>query len=174
VGWDWVHLVLRPLLAYCTSPRWQMMVIVEQLVEWRLAGETEVLGENLPHYHFVHPTWPDQGSNPSRRGVKPVTNRLSYGTAYQYGFSYSACSVCRSNISHFIVSWDFLYLSAYSPAIYMGFGYVSYLWHMLEPVVLHLSTVITIFAELGVGNIKSHQRVYSKYYGTVLSNRGLQ
>jgi hypothetical protein len=22
VGWDWVHLVLRPLLAYCTSPRW--------------------------------------------------------------------------------------------------------------------------------------------------------
>jgi hypothetical protein len=25
-----------------------MMVIVEKLVEWRLAGETEVLGENLP------------------------------------------------------------------------------------------------------------------------------
>jgi hypothetical protein len=22
VGWDWVHLVLRPLLAYHTSPRW--------------------------------------------------------------------------------------------------------------------------------------------------------
>jgi hypothetical protein len=33
-----------------------MMVIVEQLVEWKLAGETEVLG-------------------------KPATNRLSYGTA---------------------------------------------------------------------------------------------
>jgi hypothetical protein len=31
-----------------------MMVIVEQLVELRLAGETEVLGENLPHRHFVH------------------------------------------------------------------------------------------------------------------------
>jgi hypothetical protein len=31
-----------------------MRVIVEQLVEWRLAGETEVLGENLPQHHFVH------------------------------------------------------------------------------------------------------------------------
>jgi hypothetical protein len=31
-----------------------MRVIVEQLVEWRLAGETEVLGENLSQRHFVH------------------------------------------------------------------------------------------------------------------------
>jgi hypothetical protein len=29
-------------------------VIVEQLVEQRLAGKTEVLGENLPQRHFVH------------------------------------------------------------------------------------------------------------------------
>jgi hypothetical protein len=45
-------LVLRPLLAYCTSPRWQVMVTAEKLVEWRLAGETEVLGRNpapAPH-----------------------------------------------------------------------------------------------------------------------------
>jgi hypothetical protein len=31
-----------------------MMVIVKQFVESRLAGETEVLGENLPQRHFVH------------------------------------------------------------------------------------------------------------------------
>jgi hypothetical protein len=31
------------------------MMIVEKLVEWRLAGvETEVLGENLSQRHFVH------------------------------------------------------------------------------------------------------------------------
>jgi hypothetical protein len=29
-------------------------VIVEKLVEWRLAGETEVPGENLSQRHFVH------------------------------------------------------------------------------------------------------------------------
>jgi hypothetical protein len=31
-----------------------MMVIVEKLVERRLAGETEVLGEKLPQRRFVH------------------------------------------------------------------------------------------------------------------------
>jgi hypothetical protein len=31
-----------------------MMVIVEQSVEWELAGETEELGENLPKFRFVN------------------------------------------------------------------------------------------------------------------------
>jgi hypothetical protein len=49
-------------------------------MECRLAGETEVLGENLPQRHFC-PTWPDPGLNPNRRGGKPATNHLSYGAA---------------------------------------------------------------------------------------------
>jgi hypothetical protein len=31
----------------------------------------------------TNPTWPDPGWNPDRRGLKPATNRLSYGTATQ-------------------------------------------------------------------------------------------
>jgi hypothetical protein len=60
-----------------------MMVTVEQLVEWRLAGETEVLGVNLPQRHIFqrkyHMTCP--GSSPDRRGGQSATYRLSYGVA---------------------------------------------------------------------------------------------
>jgi hypothetical protein len=59
-------------------------MIVEKKMECRLAGETEVLGENLPQRHFCpsqNPTIPDPGLNPGRRGGKPATNRLSYGAA---------------------------------------------------------------------------------------------
>jgi hypothetical protein len=43
-----------------------------------LAGETELLGENLPLCpHKSHML--DFGSNSGRRDGKPETNRLSYG-----------------------------------------------------------------------------------------------
>jgi hypothetical protein len=67
------------------------MVIVEKLVEWRLAGETEVLGENLPQRHFVrhkpHLTRPGFETGPPRWEV--ATNRLSYGAADPYSICFT-------------------------------------------------------------------------------------
>jgi hypothetical protein len=46
-----VHSTLRPLNGLLCQPR--VIMIEEKSVEW-LAGETEVLGENLPQCRFVH------------------------------------------------------------------------------------------------------------------------
>jgi hypothetical protein len=55
-------------------------------MECRLAGETAVLGENLPQHHFCpsqNPKWPDPGLNPGCHDGKPATNRLSSGLVCQ-------------------------------------------------------------------------------------------
>jgi hypothetical protein len=56
----------------------RVIVRMENLVE-RMAGEAEILGENLPRRHFVH-----HKSHFTRPGIEPgppATNRFSYGAA---------------------------------------------------------------------------------------------
>jgi hypothetical protein len=75
-----------------------MRVIVEQWVEWRLAGETEVLGENPPSaiLSTKNYKWPDPGSNVDSRVGEPAPNRLSYDTAYE---SYLQLGLLKQHIS---------------------------------------------------------------------------
>jgi hypothetical protein len=61
------------------------MMMIEKLVEWTiLAGETEVLGENLPRHHFVNHEChlPDLGAKSGLRGGKPATNRFRHLQIY--------------------------------------------------------------------------------------------
>jgi hypothetical protein len=48
---SWVHSALRPPTRLLCQPR--VIMIMEKSVEW-LAGETELLGENLPQCRFIH------------------------------------------------------------------------------------------------------------------------
>jgi hypothetical protein len=56
-------------------------------VECELAGKTKVSEKTCPSatVSTTNPTWYDPGSNPERRGGKPVTNRRSYGLAFDRG-----------------------------------------------------------------------------------------
>jgi hypothetical protein len=87
-------------------------MIVEKQMECRLAGETELLGENLPQRHFCpsqNPTtWPDPGLNPGRRGGKPATNRLSYGAAKVLRVPYTALKLTYSRP---LMYWHSLYIT---------------------------------------------------------------
>jgi hypothetical protein len=85
-------------------------MIVEKQMECRLAGETEVLGENLPQHHFCpsqNPTWPDPGLNPGRRSGKPATNRLSYGAAIFCQLKVTDHSRALNNTVYIITCMEF-------------------------------------------------------------------
>jgi hypothetical protein len=69
VGWDWVHLVPRPLI----GSRWNEDCQGKPKYSEKTCTSAILSSTNS--------TWPDRGSNPDRRCGKPATNRLSYGTA---------------------------------------------------------------------------------------------
>jgi hypothetical protein len=71
-----------------------MKMIVEQLVEWRLAGETEVLGENLPQCHFVN-----HKSHMTRPGLEPRAAAVGSQRLTAWAMARLLIS-CKSEVSH--------------------------------------------------------------------------
>jgi hypothetical protein len=95
---NWVHSALRPLNGLLCQPR--VIMMMEKSAEW-LAGETEVLGENLPNAALstTNPTcYPE--ANPGRHAGKPVTNRLSYGTAFMSEYLTSIMCFYRIQLAY--------------------------------------------------------------------------
>jgi hypothetical protein len=92
VGLDWVHLVCRPQTGLLYQPQKindddddDDDEECEQLVEWELAGKLKYSEKTCPSATLstTNPTWADLGLNLGRRGWKPATNSLSYGTAFE-------------------------------------------------------------------------------------------
>jgi hypothetical protein len=87
VGWNWVHLVRRPLTGLLYQPR----TIDDECGE--VGGM--IIGRGSTTLSTTNPTWPDVG-------LKPSTNRLSYGTAL-FSHNYSVPHVIQLRIICFPV-----------------------------------------------------------------------
>jgi hypothetical protein len=87
-----------------------MMVIVEQLLEWELVGETEELGENLLQCHFVqqksHMAWP--GLEPGPQMFEALRLLLLLEDLQITG-CYLKIYRCKNVISHkFTITYDYM------------------------------------------------------------------
>jgi hypothetical protein len=84
VGWDWVHLVRRPLFGLL----YQSWMINDDECE-AVCGISIGRGGRSTREKIwpsatlstMNLTWPDLGSNPGSRNGNPATNRLSYDAA---------------------------------------------------------------------------------------------
>jgi hypothetical protein len=97
VGWDWGHLVCRPLLLL-----YQPRMIDD---DYGAVGGMRIGRGNRCTWRIpvtlstTNPTWPDLGANPGRQGGKPATNCLSYGTALMHMLVTYIYTICTRPVS---------------------------------------------------------------------------
>jgi hypothetical protein len=76
---NWVHTSLRPLIGLLCQTR--VIMMMEKLVEWWLAGETEVLGENLPQMPLCLPHTPHAVQTRTRAATVGSQRLTAWATA---------------------------------------------------------------------------------------------
>jgi hypothetical protein len=80
VGWDWVHLVRRPLTGLLYQPRIDECGAFDGRI---ISGGNQIDSKKTcpsATLSTKNPIWPHLCSNPGHHGGKPATKRLSYGT----------------------------------------------------------------------------------------------
>jgi hypothetical protein len=84
-GWSpyWVHSARRPLNDLLYLPR--AIVVMKNLVEWRLAGETEVLGENWAPVPLCPPQIPLDQTRARTLAAAVGSQRLTAGAMARPG-----------------------------------------------------------------------------------------
>jgi hypothetical protein len=101
VGWDWVHLVLRSLLVYCTNPQ-----MIDDGDCGAIGGMTigrgnrSIREKTFPSATLstTNPTWADPGSNSGRRGGKPAMARPTH----KHDFHWSEGNKIFSESKYFV------------------------------------------------------------------------
>jgi hypothetical protein len=127
---NWVHSALQPRVGLLCQPR--VIRMMEKLMEWWLAGETEVLGENMTQCRFAHHKL--RMLNPGHRGGKPATNRLSYGTAEKDFAVWSYLSVPQFHNSSSQILWEIILVSVGWEAEWVSVS--NCLWWIREKFIL--------------------------------------
>jgi hypothetical protein len=115
----WVESKLRQLSTSATSGLLylpQVIVRMENLVEWRLVGKPKYSEKIRPiaTLSTTNPTC-DLGSNPGRCGGQPATNRLRYGAAMEFNFTIGLTGpffyvLTSPQTEYAILSWDIYWL----------------------------------------------------------------
>jgi hypothetical protein len=109
---DFFYLVCEAISTAATSgllcqPRVIVKMIVEKQMECRLAGETDVLGENLPQRYFFpsqNPTWIDPRLNPGSRRLTAWAKARPEGVFIYVLWRHKMVAWCCNNYSwHFYV-----------------------------------------------------------------------
>jgi hypothetical protein len=138
---NWVHSALRPPIGLLCQPR--VIMMMEKLVEWS-AGETEVLGENLPQCRFVH----HKPHMPARTRTRAATVGSQWLTAWATARPFKYVTDHRTTCRHssFVTSINVKLVAKFSILLLIFYGITwNYTFFLLHSSFSYLILLYSLF-----------------------------